>query len=72
MAWEEDISMMMVSQEILIYLSLFISTEPQLFQGMIRIRIGLIIQLMIGELKRTLSCTGKNLFSIQISFKMIR
>ena len=50
--------MMMVSQEILIYLSLFISTEPQLFQGMIRIRIGLIIQVMIGELKRTISCSG--------------
>ncbi len=56
-AWQDDISMIMVSQEILIYLALFISTEPQLFQGMICIRIGLIIQVMIGELKRTLSCT---------------
>ena len=58
-AWKEDISMIMVSQEILIYLALFISTEPQLFQGMIRMRIGLIIQVMIGELKRTLSCTDE-------------
>jgi phosphorylase kinase alpha/beta subunit len=48
----------MVTQELLINLSLFISTEPQLFQGMIRLRIGLIIQVMIGELERTLSCSG--------------
>ena len=56
-AWDKDISMIMVTQELLINLSLFISTEPQLFQGMIRLRIGLIIQVMIGELERTLSCS---------------
>lgn len=60
-AWEDDISMIMVSQEIVIYLALFISTEPQLFQGMIRMRIGLIIQVILGELKRTLSCTGSTI-----------
>ena len=38
-------------------MSVLISTEPILFQGMIRLRIGLIIQVMIGELKRTLFCT---------------
>jgi phosphorylase kinase alpha/beta subunit len=43
-AWQKDISMMMLTQELLIYLALFISTEPQLFEGMIRLRIGLIIQ----------------------------
>jgi hypothetical protein len=31
-------------QEILIYLAMFIRTEPQLFHGMLRLRIGLIIQ----------------------------
>jgi phosphorylase kinase alpha/beta subunit len=51
--------MMMITQELLIYLALFISTEPELFQGMIRLRLGLIIQVMIGELERTLNCTGK-------------
>ncbi|CAF0780748.1 unnamed protein product [Brachionus calyciflorus] len=56
-AWEKDISMMMVTQELLIYMSLFIATEPQLFEGMIRLRLGLIIQVMIGELERTLSCS---------------
>lgn len=58
-AWDRDVSMMMVTQELLIYLSLFIATEPQLFQGMIRLRLGLIIQVMIGELERTLNCSGK-------------
>jgi phosphorylase kinase alpha/beta subunit len=49
--------MIMVTQEIIIYLALFIGTEPQLFEGMVRLRIGLIIQVMIGELERTLNCS---------------
>ena len=57
-AWNKDVSMMMVTQELLIYLGLFTSTEPQLFEGMIRLRLGLIIQVMIGELERTLNCSG--------------
>ena len=31
-------------QEILIYLAMFIRTEPFLFNGMLRLRVGLIIQ----------------------------
>ncbi len=58
-AWNKDVSMMMVTQELLIYLGLFVSTEPQLFEGMIRLRLGLIIQVMIGELERTLNCSSK-------------
>jgi phosphorylase kinase alpha/beta subunit len=57
-AWDKDVSMMMVTQELLIFLGLFISTEPQLFEGMIRLRLGLIIQVMISELEITLSCSG--------------
>ena len=56
--WKRDVSMMMVTEEILIYLGLFISTEPQLFDGMIRLRVGLIIQVMVSELERTLNCSG--------------
>ncbi len=48
---------MMLTQERLIYLALLISTEPKLFDGMIQLRIGLIIQVMVAELKRTLNCT---------------
>jgi phosphorylase kinase alpha/beta subunit len=47
----------MVTQELLVFLALFIATEPQLFEGMIRLRLGLIIQVMIGELERTLNCS---------------
>ena len=47
-AWEKDISMIVLTQELLVYLGLFISTEPQLFQSMIRIRTGLIIQVMVS------------------------
>ena len=64
----------MVTQELLIFLGLFISTEPQLFEGMIRLRLGLIIQVMISELEITLSCSGSNLqkiFSQYISQKFL-
>lgn len=39
-----DESLTMLTQELLVYLSMFIQTEPELFHGMLRLRIGLIIQ----------------------------
>ena len=63
--------MMMVTQELLIYLGLFISTEPQLFEGMIRLRLGLIIQVMIGELERTLKCSGFFLFNSTLKLNFL-
>ena len=47
-------------QEILIYLAMFIRTEPKLFNEMLRMRVGLIIQVMASELSRTFKCSGKN------------
>lgn len=41
------------------YLAMFIRTEPQLFLEMLRLRIGLIIQVMAGELSRILNCSGE-------------
>ncbi|CAF0777069.1 unnamed protein product [Didymodactylos carnosus] len=55
-----DPTSVMLTQEILVFLMLFISTEPQLFAGMIRIRVGLIVQVMLGELKRTLQSTDED------------
>ncbi|CAF2699820.1 unnamed protein product [Rotaria sp. Silwood2] len=55
-----DPTMVMLTQEILVFLHTFISTEPQLFAGMIRIRVGLIIQVMLGELKRTLQSSDED------------
>ena len=45
-------------QELMIYLAMFIRTEPKLFHEMLRLRVGLIIQVMASELARTLQCTG--------------
>ena len=45
------------------YLAMFIRTEPKLFNEMLRIRVGLIIQVMASELARTLNCSGQLLVS---------
>ena len=49
-----DESMTMLTQELLVYMSMFIQTEPELFHGMLRLRIGLIIQVMVSEMSRCL------------------
>ncbi|CAH1104784.1 unnamed protein product [Psylliodes chrysocephalus] len=57
-AYGEDDSTAMLTQELLSYLAMFIRTEPQLFLEMLRLRVGLIIQVMATELSRTLICDG--------------
>ncbi|XP_045480269.1 probable phosphorylase b kinase regulatory subunit alpha isoform X4 [Harmonia axyridis] len=57
-AYGEDDSTAMLTQELLVYLAMFIRTEPQLFMEMLRLRVGLIIQVMASELARTLICDG--------------
>ncbi|KAH6923000.1 hypothetical protein HPB50_020504 [Hyalomma asiaticum] len=47
-----DQSMAMLTQEVLAYLATFIQTDPHLFHEMLRLRVGLIIQLMASELSR--------------------
>ncbi|XP_065311371.1 probable phosphorylase b kinase regulatory subunit alpha [Dermacentor albipictus] len=47
-----DQSMAMLTQELLAYLAMFIQTDPHLFHEMVRLRVGLIIQLMASELAR--------------------
>ncbi len=49
----------MLTQELIIYLSMFIRTEPLLFTEMLRLRVGLIIQVMASELARALKCDGE-------------
>lgn len=44
MAYGDDESTAMLTQELLVYLAMFIRTEPQLFHEMLRLRAGLIIQ----------------------------
>lgn len=54
----EDSSSASLTQELLIYLAMFIRTEPKLFSEMLRLRVGLIIQVMASEMSRTLKCSG--------------
>ena len=55
----DDTSTAMLTQEVLVCLAMFIRTEPKLFNEMLRIRVGLIIQVMASELARTLKCSGQ-------------
>lgn len=54
-----DQSTAMLTQELLVYLAMFIRTEPPLFTEMLRLRVGLIIQVMASELGRALKCSGE-------------
>lgn len=45
-AYGDDESTAMLTQELMVYLAMFIRTEPQLFIEMLRLRVGLIIQVM--------------------------
>ncbi|ESN97732.1 hypothetical protein HELRODRAFT_193185 [Helobdella robusta] len=58
-ACQDDLSTAMLTQELLVYLAMYIRTEPKLFKEMLRIRVGLIIQVMASELARTLNCSGE-------------
>ncbi|XP_052792707.1 phosphorylase b kinase regulatory subunit alpha, skeletal muscle isoform-like isoform X5 [Mya arenaria] len=55
----EDLSTASLTQELLIYLAMFIRTEPKLFHEMLRLRVGLIIQVMATELARIFKCSGE-------------
>ena len=54
-----DMSAASLTQEILCYLGMFVRTEPRLFHGMLRLRVGLILQVMISEIKRSLSISDE-------------
>uniref|UniRef100_W5ML05 Phosphorylase b kinase regulatory subunit n=1 Tax=Lepisosteus oculatus TaxID=7918 RepID=W5ML05_LEPOC len=55
----QDISIAVLSQEIIVYLAMYIRSQPALFGDMLRLRIGLIIQVMATELARSLHCSGE-------------
>lgn len=49
-AYGADESTAMLTQELLVYLAMFIRTEPSLFHEMLRLRVGLIIQVFFALL----------------------
>lgn len=57
----DDHSAVALTQEILVYLSMFFRSEPNLFQDMLRLRIGLIQNVMVAELGRAMAneCSGE-------------
>ncbi|XP_056298843.1 phosphorylase b kinase regulatory subunit alpha, skeletal muscle isoform isoform X2 [Pseudoliparis swirei] len=54
-----NISVAILTQEIMVYLAMCIRTQPSLFSEMFRLRIGLIIQVMATELAHSLNCSGE-------------
>uniref|UniRef100_A0A8B9TSV1 Phosphorylase b kinase regulatory subunit n=1 Tax=Anas platyrhynchos TaxID=8839 RepID=A0A8B9TSV1_ANAPL len=57
-ASEKNLSVSILTQEIMVYLAMYMRTQPTLFAEMFRIRIGLIIQVMATELAHSLRCSG--------------
>nr|XP_054603437.1 phosphorylase b kinase regulatory subunit alpha, skeletal muscle isoform isoform X6 [Nothobranchius furzeri] len=58
-ASDNNISVAILTQEIMVYLAMSIRTQPGLFSEMFRLRIGLIIQVMATELAQSLNCSGE-------------
>lgn len=54
----------MLTQELMVYLAMFIRTEPQLFHEMLRLRVGLIIQV-------SLSMAVENIDQIELHLNII-
>ena len=51
----------LTSQELLVYLGAFARVDPALFKEMLRLRVGLIIEVMVAELARSMDCAGDKL-----------
>ncbi|XP_020901994.1 phosphorylase b kinase regulatory subunit alpha, liver isoform [Exaiptasia diaphana] len=56
----EDMSTGVLTQELLVYLGIFVKSDPKLFSEMLRLRVGLIIEVMVAELARSLDCSGED------------
>ncbi|XP_003944501.1 phosphorylase b kinase regulatory subunit alpha, skeletal muscle isoform isoform X4 [Saimiri boliviensis] len=58
-ASEGHMSISILTQEIMVYLAMYMRTQPGLFAEMFRLRIGLIIQVMATELAHSLRCSAE-------------
>ncbi|KAM4696919.1 phosphorylase b kinase regulatory subunit alpha, skeletal muscle isoform 2-T2 [Rhinophrynus dorsalis] len=57
-ASEQNMTISILTQEIMVYLAMYMRTQPTLFAEMFRLRIGLIIQVMATELSHSLRCSA--------------
>ncbi|KAM8952638.1 phosphorylase b kinase regulatory subunit alpha, skeletal muscle isoform 2-T2 [Pelodytes ibericus] len=58
-ASEQTMSISILTQEIMVYLAMYMRTQPALFAEMFRLRVGLIIQVMATELSNSLRCSAE-------------
>ena len=58
-------------KELLVYLAMFITTEPQLFKEMLRIRVGLITEVIASEMGRLLEGSKSLCFCLQSRFMFV-
>ncbi|XP_038603814.1 phosphorylase b kinase regulatory subunit alpha, skeletal muscle isoform isoform X4 [Tachyglossus aculeatus] len=58
-ASENNMRISILTQEIMVYLAMYMRTQPTLFAEMFRLRIGLIIQVMATELAQSLRCSAE-------------
>ncbi|XP_063169756.1 phosphorylase b kinase regulatory subunit alpha, skeletal muscle isoform isoform X2 [Candoia aspera] len=58
-ASEKNMNIFILTQEIMVYLAMYIRTQPALFAEMFRLRIGLIIRVMTMELAQSLCCSDE-------------
>ncbi|XP_055499841.1 phosphorylase b kinase regulatory subunit alpha, skeletal muscle isoform isoform X4 [Leucoraja erinacea] len=58
-ASDNDHSLFILTQEVMVYLAMYARTEPNLFAEMFRLRIGLIIQVMATEMANCLKYSDK-------------
>ncbi|XP_078138639.1 phosphorylase b kinase regulatory subunit alpha, skeletal muscle isoform-like, partial [Centroberyx gerrardi] len=58
-ASENNLTIAVLTQEIMVFLAMVIRSQPSLFGEMFRLRIGLILQVMTTELAQSLHCSGE-------------
>uniref|UniRef100_A0A8C1FQU9 Phosphorylase b kinase regulatory subunit n=1 Tax=Cyprinus carpio carpio TaxID=630221 RepID=A0A8C1FQU9_CYPCA len=58
-ASENNLTIAVLTQEIMMFLAMSIRTQPKIFSEMFRLRIGLILQVMVTELAQSLNCSGE-------------
>ncbi|KAH8030079.1 hypothetical protein HPB51_006511 [Rhipicephalus microplus] len=63
-AYRGDQSMAMLTQELIAYLATFIQTDPHLFHEMLRLRVGLIMEVMEFELSRAMGSKDQDNFEL--------
>uniref|UniRef100_A0A8C2FCP7 Phosphorylase b kinase regulatory subunit n=1 Tax=Cyprinus carpio TaxID=7962 RepID=A0A8C2FCP7_CYPCA len=71
-ASENNLTIAVLTQEIMVFLAMSIRTQPKIFSEMFRLRIGLILQVMVTELAQSLNCSGIPAALLQLTSKILK